>query len=110
MADKGELTRMFETLWRQLDGPPLEPEYRFAPGRKWRADFAHLESGVLIELEGGIHVNGRHVRAAGYTKDCEKYNAASRLGFRVFRLTRPMLEDDPAGHLMPVIRLIEELA
>lgn len=108
MADKGELTRMFETLWRQLGGPALEPEYRFAKGRRWRADFASVEAGVLIEIEGGVWTGGRHTSPIGYTNDCEKYNAAARIGWRVFRFTRPMLETDPAGHLLPVIRLIKD--
>lgn len=28
-------------------------EYRFDPTRKWRADFALPELGILIEVEGG---------------------------------------------------------
>ena len=38
------LERQFELLWRAVNGPALEPEFRFHPTRKWRADYAHLES------------------------------------------------------------------
>jgi hypothetical protein len=33
----------------------------------WRADFAHIESRTLIEIEGGIYVNGRHNSAGGFS-------------------------------------------
>ena len=44
----------FLRLWESLGGPPLEKEFRFHPGRRWRADFAHLPSRTLIEVEGGF--------------------------------------------------------
>ena len=80
------LEKRFETLWRALGGPELEIEFRFHPVRRWRADFAHLESRTLIEIEGGIYVNGRHNRGAGFAADLEKYLEASLAGWRVVRL------------------------
>jgi len=38
------LEARFELLWRAQGGPDLQKEFRFHPVRKWRADFAHLES------------------------------------------------------------------
>lgn len=73
-------------LWSLAGGPPLEREYRFHDKRRWRADFAQVEARVLIEVEGGIWVNGRHNRAAGFNADLEKYLEAGLLGWRVFRL------------------------
>jgi very-short-patch-repair endonuclease len=73
-------------LWKASGGPPLEREYRFHAERRWRADFAQMEARVLIEIEGGIWVNGRHNRAAGFNADLEKYLEAGLLGWRVFRL------------------------
>ena len=73
-------------LWNHVKGPDLEREYRFHHERRWRSDFAHVGARVLIEIEGGIWVNGRHNRAAGFNADLEKYLEAGLLGWRVFRL------------------------
>lgn len=72
-------------LWKATGGPPLEREYRFHSERRWRADFAHLPTLCLIEVEGGIWVNGRHNRAAGFNADLEKYLEAGLAGWRLFR-------------------------
>jgi very-short-patch-repair endonuclease len=73
-------------LWQKLNGPELEKEFRFHPIRKWRADFAHLGSRTLIEIEGGIYIYGRHNRPAGFAADLGKYFEASLAGWRVVRL------------------------
>ena len=81
----------FAFYWRGLEGPELIREHRFHPTRKWRFYFAHLASRVAIEIEGGVWSGGRHTRGAGFVTDCEKYNAALALGWRVFRLPTPMI-------------------
>ncbi len=80
------LAKRFEALWNAHGGHALEKEFRFHPTRKWRADFAHLESKTLIEIEGGIYINGRHNRPAGFAADLEKYLEAALAGWRVIRL------------------------
>lgn len=85
----------------------MEREFRFHPVRKWRADFAHLPSRTLIEIEGGIYVNGRHNRGAGFAADLEKYLEASLDGWRVVRLGPEELTID---HLERLIRLIHGTA
>jgi hypothetical protein len=90
----------FEITWAALGGPELEKEYQFAPPRKWRADYTHHPSHTLIEIEGGIWKQGRHNRPAGFTADCEKYNAAALRGWTVFRLTSDMIDD---VHIIPLV-------
>lgn len=101
-----KLENQFLFLWRCLDGPPLEREYRFHPERKWRADFAHLPSRTLIEIEGGIFMRagGRHSRGSGYAKDAEKYLEATLSGWRVVRLTERQLQADTVERLVGLVK------
>jgi very-short-patch-repair endonuclease len=103
-APPSRLEKRFELLWRALGGPDLVKEYRFHQARKWRADFAHLPSRTLIEIEGGIWVNGRHNRAAGFAADLEKYLEAALDGWRVVRLGPKELTADHAGRLIALLR------
>jgi len=85
-------------------------EYRFHDKRRWRFDFAYPDKQIAIEVEGGVFKQGRHTRGTGYTKDCEKYNAAAENGWRVFRYTTAQVNQGLAieqlkrvlqGHLPP---------
>lgn len=105
--EREALKRTFETRWRQLEGPELIPEFKFDSVRKFRFDYLGWNL-IAIELEGGTFTGGAHVRGVGYSKDCTKYNLAQTLGYKVFRLTSDMLEDDPAGHLQPIIDLMRK--
>ncbi len=82
--------------------PLARREFKFARklGRKWRFDFAWPERMVAAEVEGGTWVQGRHVRPQGFEKDCEKYNAAAVLGWRVVRFTAAMVRDGRAVRTM----------
>ena len=76
----------FSELWKLLDGPELEQEYRFHPPRRWRADFAWVDAKILIEIEGGIWNRGRHLTPKGFAADAEKYLTATLNGWSVIRL------------------------
>lgn len=102
-----DLEATFDTYWRILDGPTLEPECRFDAARRWRLDRAHRLARVAVELDGGVWTGGRHTRGNGYANDCEKLNAAAAQGWAVFRLTTDMLRDAPAQHIAPIIATIE---
>lgn len=88
-SKQSELENQFEFILTHL-APHLPPFFRniaFAPGRKWKADFIWPDQKLMVEIEGGIYVGGRHVQPVGYQKDCEKYNAAILLGWHLFRFT-----------------------
>jgi len=85
------LEARFALLWRAANGPVLESELVFHPGRRWRADFAHIQSRTLIEIEGGIWIQGRHNRAEGFLADIEKYFEAALTGWTVLRLSERQL-------------------
>jgi hypothetical protein len=61
-------------------------EATFHESRKWRIDFLWPLQRVGLEIEGGIFSRGRHVRPAGFIGDCEKYNAATLAGYRIYRI------------------------
>jgi len=84
---------MFDRRWEDMGGPELVQEFRFDAVRQWRFDRAHLAAKVAIEIDGGVWVTGRHNRASGYIADCTKLNAATALGWAVFRLTPSHLDD-----------------
>jgi len=71
-------------------------EYRFHPTRRWRFDFCWILKGIAVEVEGGTWSGGRHTTGAGFEKDCEKYNEAMLMGFRIFRFTGAMIRDGRA--------------
>lgn len=71
-------------------------EFRFAHPRRWRADLAYVDLRILIEIEGGTFIQGRHTRPLGYENDCEKYNKAALDGWLVLRFTSTMVRDGRA--------------
>jgi very-short-patch-repair endonuclease len=84
-------------LLMRADGIPTPVrEYMFARPRQWRADFAWVKERILVEVEGGVWSQGRHLTGSGYTKDCKKYNTASILGWTVLRFTPDMIYDGTA--------------
>jgi len=102
---RSDLERALETMLRVYDAPEWEAEYQFCE-RRWRFDVAWPAAKVAIEAEGGVWTRGRHVRGAGFIADCIKYNRAALDGWRVFRLTRRMIEDDPDTHVKPIVELV----
>ena len=91
--DPTERERLFSAACQAHGLPEPVAEYQFAPPRKWRADYAFPDLDVLVEVEGGIWVNGRHVRGLGFSKDLEKYAEATILGWFLLRCTPKMVED-----------------
>jgi hypothetical protein len=79
--------------WERQGGPELVEEFMFHPTRKWRADFAHLESKLLIEIEGGAY-GGRHTRGKGFVEDLDKYASAWLHGYTVLRIGSHQVRSD----------------
>ena len=105
----------FALLWvRVLKGPTdVDAQHKFHPNRRWRFDYAHVPTKVAIEIEGGVGIvksktgkviRGHHVAKEGYENDCEKYNEALRLGWKVFRLTPSMVNATEIEKIIAFIR------
>jgi hypothetical protein len=83
--------------------PAPEREFHFAKkelGREWRFDFAWRCWKVAVEIEGVTYPGdqlGRHQSATGFVADCEKYNAATMLGWRVLRLVPAVIQKPNPG-------------
>lgn len=84
-----KLEAKFKLLWNlAIPGAPrLVPEFRFHPKRKWRFDFCDPARMVAIEIEGGVWSGGRHTTGYGFIADCDKYNEATMMGWKVIRIT-----------------------
>lgn len=76
--------------------PAPEREHRFHPTRRWRFDYAWPKPKVALEYEGTGGAKSRHMTFTGYANDCEKYNEAAILGWRVIRVTVGMVKDGRA--------------
>jgi hypothetical protein len=61
--------------------------------KRYRLDFAHPDSRIGIEIQGGVYNRGRHVTGSGYERDCRKYNLAYTSGWTIFLLTSQMAKD-----------------
>ena len=79
-------------------GIPFVREVEFTKPRKFRADFGvgPWSDMLLVEIEGGGFIQGRHSRGLGMERDCEKSALAAIAGYRVMRLTPRQVEDGKA--------------
>lgn len=92
-AKKEKSYSFFQKLVEQELKIILEPEYKFHPVRKWLFDFADPITKTAIEIEGGVwgKKKSRHTTGSGFVADCEKYNNAALLGWKVLRFTPDQL-------------------
>lgn len=85
------MSKLEDALWYQMKLVGIwvgfEKEHRFHDTRKWRFDFANPEEMIAVEVEGLSRGKSRHTTFAGYRGDCEKYNEAAILGWKVLRFT-----------------------
>lgn len=80
-------TDVFTAICKSDLGVVAIKEHIFHPTRRWRFDYAIPSHKIALEVEGGVWTNGRHTRPQGFLGDVEKYNAATLLGWRIFRVT-----------------------
>lgn len=74
--------------------------------RRFRVDFYCPRFKLIIEIQGGIHKNGRHTKAAGYMNDCYKCRLAQLNGFKWFPYTYEQLQD---GDLIKDLEMLKEV-
>ena len=89
------LEQAFDLWLRQTSElPRYEREYAFAEPRKWRMDFAFLDEKVAVEIDG-LRYDGvaGHQTVRGVLADAEKYEAALRMGWKVYRVPGPWIAE-----------------
>ena len=89
-------------------GPNIRARLLNAGLKDWRADFAWPSSMLLVEVEGGSWVNGRHNRGAGFEEDLRKYQAAMRLGWNIYRCSGAMVKSGDALKTIEILLDREE--
>jgi len=91
---RSHLEDQFLLLIRADKLPAPEREYKFDSKRRWRFDFAWPDKKIAVEIEGGVWLRsgGRHSRGKGFIGDCEKYNQAIMLGWKVLRYTAEIMQ------------------
>lgn len=87
-------TLLFQIKANKLPEPVAE--HRFHATRRWRFDLCWPDRLLAVEVDGGAHIRGRHVRPLGYRKDCEKLNAAHEAGWRVLRYVPEQIKSGEA--------------
>ena len=71
----------------EASGLNYESEFIFSKERKFRFDWAVPQILVAIEYEGIFPEKSGHTTLSGYKKDVEKYNLATKLGWKILRYT-----------------------
>jgi hypothetical protein len=107
-AQKSPLATQFEMGWENINGPAFVTELQFNQDRLFRFDYAWLEEKVALELQGGIYLasKGGHVSARGMRSDCDKFNLATSMGWRVLKLATGQINPD---NLLLIRGVIERL-
>src|SRR5574343_1951378 len=78
---------MNEAIFGAMRLPTPVKEFRFAPPRRWRIDYAWPDYRLAVEIEGAVWCQGRHTRGSGFVKDIEKYNSLTLAGWSLLRFT-----------------------
>lgn len=62
-------------------------DYKFHNSRRWKFDYAIPALKISVEYEGLQSEKSGHTTLVGYTRNCDKYNAAVLDGWHLLRYT-----------------------
>ena len=76
-------------------------EYKFHSNRRWRFDFAWVDLNIGVDVEGGIWLpRSGHNTGVGISRDVEKGNALTLLGWKLIRVTGKMIKSGEALNII----------
>lgn len=85
----------FAQLWVELfPSVDLHTEFKFHPKRRYRIDFAHIESRTGIEVNGSTWRKGGHSSGSGIQRDYEKQRLAALQGWLIVPLSASDVRDE----------------
>jgi hypothetical protein len=113
LTDKARLFQFqWQAFWamqRQTE-PELTPEFKYVPGRGFRADWALPVYRIVIEVNGGIGMRkGGHNSWTGIHRDYQKARLAAANRYWFFPCSVYDLESDPVGTIRPIYELIKQI-
>lgn len=76
-------------------GLNLKRQFKWMPNRKYRADFAHIESRTLVELDGAVH----RIKAQ-WRRDMLKRQNAIQCGWRMLPIGTWQVRNGTAAELV----------
>src|SRR5689334_19903700 len=76
--------------------PQPVQQFVACPPRKHAWDLAWPDQRLLVDVQGGVHAGGRHVRGYGYELDTEKWNLAVVAGYTILIVTTRQVETGAA--------------
>lgn len=81
--------KVFIPAWLKEQRIDYVTEWRFDEKRRFRFDWAIVALKIAIEYEGLVATGkkGGHQTKKHFTSNCDKYNLALSLGWRVYRYT-----------------------
>lgn len=79
-------------------------EYRFNDKRRFRVDYYFPSVKLAVELEGGVFINGAHVRPLGFVKDMEKYNLLTEQGIHLLRYMPKKIDYEQINRVYSIIQ------
>ncbi len=102
------LETMMLMLSTELRGKYVR-EFVFHPQRKWRFDFAFVDCKVAVEVDGGEYLGNRGVTDPhAKSKNYEKINQATILGWRVLRYRGSTIKDNPYEVVEQIKNMVTE--
>jgi very-short-patch-repair endonuclease len=120
---KANLEQKFLEAWNRKFPHLPKPimQHKFNALRKWRFDFAWEFVGGLaavrtvnlaVEIDGGAYVGGGHTRGKQQSKDYEKMNVATAMGWRVLRFNTESMKypDDVVEFVAQVLTNAKDAA